>query len=147
MAEVFKKIPSALKKQILIRLAGSGLGIVMLILILSYRGSWQLIIPGIAIFLAFFTSAALLFIKCAAESYVVIHGECIEIEKTGLRKRIKAVYIQQDCRRVKVMNQVQRLRNLNVGDKLAIYMSESAPVYDHDGCYVVFNVIAVGKEW
>ena len=102
MAEVFKKIPSALKKQILIRLAGSGLGIVMLILILSYRGNWQLIIPGIAIFLAFFGSAALLFIKCAGESYVVIRGECVEIEKTGLRKRIKSVYIQQDGRRVKI---------------------------------------------
>lgn len=147
MAEVFKKIPSALKKQILIRLAGSGLGVIMLILILSYRGNWQLIIPGIAIFLAFLGSAALLFIKCAGESYVVIRGECVEIEKTGLRKRIKSVYIQQDGRRVKIMNQVQRLRNLSVGDKLAVYMAENAPVYDHDGCYVVFNVIAVGKEW
>lgn len=147
MAEIFKKIPSALKKQILIRLAGSGLGLIMLILIVSYRGNWQLIIPGIAIFLAFFGSAALLFIKCAGESYVVIQGECIEIEKAGLRKRIKAVYIHQDGRRVKIMNQVQRLRNLSVGDKLAVYISENAPVYDHDGCYVVFNVIAVGKEW
>lgn len=147
MAEVFKKIPSALKRQILIRLAGSGLGVIMLILILSYRGNWQLIIPGITIFLVFFGSAALLFIKCAGESYVVIRGECVEIEKTGLRRRIKAVYIQQDGRPVKIMNQVQRLRNLSVGDKLAVYMAENAPVYDHDGCYVVFNVIAVGKEW
>ena len=147
MAEVFKKIPTALKNQILIRLAGSGLGLIMLILILSYRGSWQLIIPGIAIFLTFLGSAAFLFIKCASESYVVIRGTCVEIEKAGLRKRVKAVYIQHENRSVKVVNQIQRIRNLSVGDKLVVYVSENAPVYDHDGCLIIFNVIAVGKEW
>ena len=50
MAEKFKQIPVPLQKQILIRLAGSGLGLAMLVLILAYRGSWQLMLPGIAIF-------------------------------------------------------------------------------------------------
>ena len=65
MAEKFKQIPVPLQKQILIRLAGSGLGLAMLVLILAYRGSWQLMLPGMAIFLAFTVNAWLLFRKCA----------------------------------------------------------------------------------
>ena len=147
MAEKFKQIPVPLQKQILIRLAGSGPGLAMLVLILAYRGSWQLMLPGIAIFLAFTMSAWLLFRKCADGSYVVIRGECIEIERTGIRKKIKAVYIQSEDRCIRIVTQLQKIRKLSVGDKLTVYLAENAPVYDHDNCLVIFNVIAAGKEW
>ena len=147
MADQFKQIPSPLQKQILIRLAGSGLGIVMLILILAYRGSWQLMLPGIAIFLAFTLSAWLLFRKCVQGAYAVIRGQCTEIERTGIRKRIKAVYIQADDRCIRIVTQLQKIRKLSVGDKLIIYLAEITPVYDHDGCLVIFQIIAAGKEW
>ena len=147
MADQFKQIPAPLQKQILSRLAGSGLGIVMLILILAYRGSWQLMLPGMAIFLAFTVNAWLLFRKCADGSYVVIRGECTEIERTGIRKKIKAVYIQSEGRCIRIMTQLQKIRKLSVGDKLTIYLAENTPVYDHDGCLVIFQIIAVGKGW
>ena len=147
MAEQFKQIPSPLQKQILIRLAGSGLGIAMLLLILAYRGTWQLLIPGIAIFLAFTLSAWLLFRKCVHGAYVVIQGQCIEIERTGIRKKIKSVYIQSEDRCIRIVTQFQKIRKLSVGDKLIIYLAENTPVYDHDGCLVIFQIIAAGKEW
>ncbi len=147
MVEAYKKIPQVLQKQILIRLAGSGLGVVMLLLILAYRGDWRLIIPGIAIFLAFAVDAALLFHKCKNERYVVIQGICQGIDRTGLRKRIKAAYVQCEDKCVKITHQLQKIRNLSIGDKLTVYVSENTPVYEHDGCLVIFNVIAVGKEW
>lgn len=147
MAEQFKQIPSPLQKQILIRLAGSGLGIAMLTLILAYHGSWQLILPGIAIFVAFTVSAWLLFRKCVTGAYVVIHGQCVEIERTGIRKKIKAVYIQNEDRCIRIMSQLQKIRKLSVGDKLTLYLAENTPVYDHDGCLVIFHIIAAGKEW
>ena len=147
MAEQFKQIPSPLQKQILIRLAGSSLGIAMLILILAYRGSWQLMLPGIAIFLAFTLRAWLLFRKCVQRSYAVIRGQCTEMERTGIRKKIKAVYIQSEDHCIRIVTQLQKIRNLTVGDKLTIYLAENTPVYDHDGCLVIFQIIAAGKEW
>ena len=146
MAEQFKQIPSPLQKQILIRLAGSGLGIVMLILILAYRGSWQLLLPGITIFLAFAVNAWQLFHKCVQGAYVVFHGQCIEIERTGIRKKIKAVYIQSEDRCIRIVTQLQKIRRLSVSDKLTVYLAENTPVYDHDGCLVIFQIIAAGKE-
>lgn len=119
----------------------------MLILILAYRGSWQLMLPGIAIFLAFTLSAWLLFRKCVQGAYVVIQGQCTEIERTGIRKKIKAVYIQADDRCIRIVTQLQKIRKLSVGDKLIIYLAENTPVYDHDGCLVIFQIIAAGKEW
>ncbi len=147
MKEAFRKIPAPLQKQILIRLAGSGLGIALLILILSLQWDWQLLFPGISIFLVFSTDAYLLFQKCARERYVVIQGICKEIEKTGIRKKVKAAYIQCEDRCVKVTQQIQKIRNLTIGDKLSIYVSETAPVYEHDGCLVIMNVITARKEW
>lgn len=147
MAEKFKQIPVPLQKQIMIRLAGSGLGLAMLVLILAYRGSWQLMLPGMAIFLDFTVNAWLLFRKCADGSYVVIRGQCTEIERTGIRKKIKAVYIQADDRCIRIVTQLQKIRKLSVGDKLIIYLAENTPVYDHDGCLVIFQIIAAGKEW
>ena len=147
MAEKFKQIPVPLQKQILIRLAGSSLGLAMLVLILAYRGSWQLMLPGMAIFLAFTVNAWLLFRKSADGNYVVIRGECIEIERTGIRKKIKAVYILSEDHCIRIVTQLQRIRKLSVGVILTVYLAENAPVYDHDGCLVIFNVIAAGKEW
>lgn len=147
MAEKFKQIPVPLQKRIMIRLAGSGLGLAMLVLILAYRGSWQFMLPGMAIFLAFTVNAWLLFRKCADGSYVVIRGQCTEIERTGIRKKIKAVYIQADDRCIRIVTQLQKIRKLSVGDKLIIYLAENTPVYDHDGCLAIFQIIAAGKEW
>ena len=147
MADQFKQIPAPLQKQILSRLAGSGLGIVVLILILTYRGSWQLMLPGLAIFVAFTMSAWLLFCNCVQGTYTVIQGQCTEIERTGIRKKIKAVYIQSDDRCIRIVTQFQKIRKLAVGDKLTVYLAENSPVYEHDGCLVIFHVIAIGKEW
>lgn len=145
MRKQFQKIPSVLQKQIMVRLAGSGLGIVMLILILAYQGSIQFLLPGIAITFIFLASAFLLFYRCSEGKYVVIRGTCEEIERTGLRKRLKAVYIQCDEKSVKIVGLLLRLRNLRIGDILEVYIADSTPVYEHDGVYVITNTLAVSK--
>lgn len=93
MKNQFQKIPSVLQKQIMVRLAGSGLGIVMLVLVLAYQGSIQFLLPGIAITFIFLASAFLLFDRCSEGKYVVIRGTCGEIEHSGLRKRLGASHL------------------------------------------------------
>ena len=145
MKNQFQKIPSVLQKQIMVRLAGSGLGIVMLVLVLAYQGSIQFLLPGIAITFIFHASSFLLFDRCSKGKYVVIRGTCEEIEHSGLRKRLKAVNIQCDEKSVKIVGQLLRLRNLRIGDNLEVYIADSTPVYEHDGVYVITNILAVRK--
>ena len=147
MIDKFKNIAPVLQKQILIRLAGSGLGLAMILMMLAYRGSWQLLIPGIIITMGFLISAGVLYDKCVKSNYVALSGICQDIERTSLRKKIKAIYIKSENKTIKIVSQVQRIRNLSVGDKLTVYLPLNEPVYDHDGCFVIFHVIAIGKEW
>lgn len=146
MRERFQKIPPILQKQILIRLAGSALGVIMVALVLAYRGSFQFLLPGIMTTLIFLALAASLFIRCSEGAYVVIKGACEEIERSSLRKKIKAIHIRCDDKAVKIVGQLNRLRNLHVGDSIEAYLSDSAPIYEHDGIYVVTSILAIRKE-
>lgn len=145
MREQFQGLPSVLQKQILIRLAGSASGMVMSLLILVYHGSAQLLIPGVVICFSFLVNAAVMFSSCTGKRYVIIHGTCNEIARSNLRRKLKAVYLENEGKSVKIMGQLQSLRNLRIGDRLEVYISDSAPVYQNDGIFVITQVMAVRK--
>lgn len=146
MLEQFRQIPAPLQKQISLYLSGSLLGLVMMIMILAFHGSWQLIIPSLIIALVFLINGCVLFCRCTEGQYVVIQGVCTEIERTGFKKRIKAVYIRSGEHAIKVVHQLQRIRDLSAGDGLVLYLADNAPVYEVDGYKVVCNALAIGKE-
>ena len=145
MRERFQGLPSVLQKQILIRLAGSASGMVMSLLILVYHGRAQLLIPGVVICFSFLVNAAVMFFHCTGKRYVIIHGTCNEIVRSSFRRKLKAVYLESEGKSVKIMGQLQSLRNLRIGDRLEVYISDSAPVYQNDGIYVITQVMAVRK--
>ena len=60
-------------------------------------------------------SAALLFNRCARGKYVVITGVCTEIERTSIRKRIKAIHLQTEEHYVRLVG-VRGLRSLSIGE-------------------------------
>ena len=145
MREQFQSIPSVLQKQILIRLAGSASGMVMSLLILVYHGSAQLLIPGVVICFSFLVNAAVMFFHCTGKRYVIIHGTCNEIVRSSLRRKLKVVYLESEGKSVKIMGQLQSLRNLRMGDRLEVYISDSAPVYQNEGIFVIMQVMSVRK--
>ena len=146
MNERFQTIPGILRKLILIRLAGSGLGIGMVLLVLVNGGSPQYLIPGFAIALIFLTVAVKLVDRCAKGRYVVINGTCDQIEYTTFRQRPKSVHIRYNGKTVRIMGHLQRLISIKPGDLLEVYLADSAPVYEHDGIYLVTNILAIRKE-
>ena len=91
MKEKFKQIPQPLRKQILLRCVGAGLSLAMLLFVLVYSRDWRFFIPCVVVAILCLASAALLFNRCARGKYVVITGVCTEIERTSIRKRIKAI--------------------------------------------------------
>lgn len=144
MKEKFLRIPVPLRKQILIRLGGCGLGIAMMLMMFAYRGDWKLLLPCIALSAACLQSAASLFDRCDRKQYVVITGRCTEIEKTPFRKRTKAVYLCSDEFNLKIVC-IGKMRNLIPGDTLSVYVSDNTAVYDMDGCKVICSYLALEK--
>ena len=147
MKDKFRQFPQVLQKQILIRLTAGIVSLLMLVIILLYRGGLELMFPCIGFSSIFFISALQLYARCDEKNYVVIKGTCMEIEKTGLRRKVKDIYVKEDQFTVRIVRPSMKLRSLNVGDRITIYLADNAPVYEMDGCKVICNTLAVEKEY
>lgn len=147
MKDKFRQFPKVLQKQILIRLTAGIVSLLMLVIILLYRGGFELMFPCIGFSAVFFISALQLYARCDEKNYVVIRGTCTEIEKTGLRRKVKDIYVKEDQFTVRIVRPTMKLRSLNVGDRITIYLADNAPVYEMDGCKVICNTLAVEKEY
>ena len=147
MKDKFRQFPQVLQKQILIRLTAGIVSLLMLVIILLYRGGLELMFPCIGFSSVFFISALQLYARCDEKNYVVIRGTCTEIEKTGLRRKVKDIYVKEDQFTVRIVRPSMKLRSLNVGDCITIYLADNAPVYEMDGCKVICNTLAVEKEY
>ena len=144
MKEKFLSIPEALRKQILLRLGGTGVGLAMLLMVLVYRGDWRFLIPCIALSLICLGAAVSLYDRCLQGKFIVVEGVCSEIERAPLRRRIKAFYLRNDQHNIKLVG-VRMIKNLIVGDHVIIYIAEDTSVYEIDGYQVVCNYLAIEK--
>ena len=144
MKEKFKQIPQPLRKQILLRCAGAGLALAMLLFVLIYSRDWRFFIPCVVASILCLASAALLFNRCARGKYVVITGVCTEIERTSIRKRIKAIHLQTEEHYVRLVG-VRGLRSLSIGETLSLYVADNTPGYSVEGSNVICNYIALTK--
>ena len=142
MKERFRNIPAPLQKQILQRAFGMAIGIA--IMIFAGKEDIVLLLPGIAALLMFLVSACSLTIRCLDGNYLILRGQCFQIERSFVRKNIKAIYLKVQNHTVKLRCQLPR--RIAVGDQLTIYISNDAPVYEEDGCQVLFHILALGRE-
>ena len=145
MLKSFKNFPPLLQKQITIRLIGSVLGLFCVLVILISHGQWQLIFPGLVISLSFFLSASNLFFRCEEKGYIIIRGICNGFERSSVRKRIKAIYLEAEGKSIKILH-TNKGRPIKEGDCVVVYVADNASVYDLDGEFVICNVLAIGKE-
>ena len=144
MKEKFKQIPYALRKQILLRCAGAGLSSAMLLFVLVYSRDWRFFIPCVVVAILCIVSSVLLFSRCVREKYVVITGVCTEVERTSIRKRIKALHLQTEEHCVRLVG-IRGLRSLSIGETLSLYVADNTPVYSVEGSNVICNYIALEK--
>lgn len=144
MKEKFLSIPEVLRKQILLRLGGSGVGIAMLVIVLAYEGDWRFLIPCIALSILCFGATAALYDRCLQGKFVVVTGTCSEIERVPLRRRIKALYLRNELHNIKLVG-VRRIKNLVIGDSVTVYIADDSAVYEIDGYQVVCNYLAIEK--
>ena len=144
MKEKFMQIPQALRKQIWLRCGGAGMGAAMLLMVLIYSTDWRFMVPCAVVVVLCLASAALLYYRCIQGRYVEICGVCTEIERSGIRKRIKAIYLQTPEYTIRVVG-IKPIRNLSVGDSLTLYVADNTAVYSMEGCSVICSYIAMIK--
>ncbi|MBQ9167181.1 MAG: hypothetical protein IJX67_02075 [Oscillospiraceae bacterium] len=146
MKEKFLSIPLPLQKQILLRLGGSGIGLATLLLVLSHRSDWRLMLPCIALIVLCVGSTLSLYDRCVQSKYVAVTGDCVEIEKSAWRRRTKAIYLRNDQYSIKLAG-VRKIKNLIVGDQLTVYIADNTAVYEVDGYHVICNYLAIEKAF
>lgn len=144
MKKLLKIIPEPLQKEILLRLIGCILGAFLLFVFgIAYK-DWRFWLPCGILSVMCLVSAGTLFFRCVLGNYVVVEGICTDIDKSLLRKRIKAVYIRNDQFSIKIVN-AKRIRNLSIGDTVTVYVADNSAVYDVDGTKVICYYLAMTK--
>ena len=144
MKKAFLEIPRPLQKEILLRLLGAVLGLFLFIFVLIFYKDWRFWLPCVILSVMCLASAGTLFFRCVLGNYVVVEGICTDIDKSLIRRRVKAIYIRNDQFSIKIVN-AKRIRNLSIGDTVTVYIADNSAVYDVDGMKVICNYLAMTK--
>ena len=128
----------------LLRFAGAGACFCLLLVVaVGYRQP-MLCFPFLVMSAFSAGSGALLVWRVDQGKVLVLEGICMEVESTLFRRRPKAVVMECGDRQVKVYLHA-RVRNLAVGERLRLYVAESAPVYEEAGILVLSGYLALER--
>ncbi len=142
MKEKFKKIPQALQKQIIIKYGAALVSLFLMAVSLLLERNLYLSLSFLIFFAFFGFSASQLLYRSAAGQFIMICGQCTRLERTPIRRHIRTLYLWADPHTVKVQI-TGKLRNINVGDAVAIYVSDNTPVYESEGCQQLSTYLAI----
>lgn len=142
MKDKFKHLPDALQKQIIFRFA-IGNGFFVLFLIVQFcTGDIYFSLPCVVFGGVVIVNGGLLLYNSTKGNYISVRGVCRRIETIGIRKRIKNLYIDTEPYTLKLPVR-QRIRSLNKGDTIIVYLSEKTPVYEQDNGYMICSYYAL----
>ena len=142
MKDKFKQLPDALQRQIAIRLA-AGAGFSVLFLIVQFcMGDICFSLPCAVFGGVMIVNGGRLLYNSTKGNFISVRGVCRQIETTGIRKRVRNLYIDTEPYILKLPVR-QRIRNLDKGDTIIVYLSEKTPVYEQDNGYMICSYYAL----
>lgn len=142
MREQFEKLPKAIQKQVIIRLAGGSVFLFLFFVILVCFRDLYFGLPCLILSVFLFVNGGWLFYNGVSGNYVCVEGICEEIEKFGIRKRIRSIRIALEQNSLKIPIR-QRMKTLAVGDTVTVYVSDKMPVYEHEDGYMICSYYAL----
>lgn len=148
MKELYLKLPTVLKKQIIIHASVAILAIILFFVVVFCFSDMILALPCLLLSVFMIVKTAILFYNCIAGLYIAVTGVCTRIETTGLRKRIKAVTISAEEKNLKIPIH-HRLKNIGKDDTVTVYLSKTAPLYYSNGEYIaneIYGISALKEE-
>lgn len=145
MKERFKQIPEELQKQILLRFLVGVLFLILFVVILFCFWDYYLYLPCLFFAGYLIVNGAALFYNSIIGNYICVQGVCEQIDVTGIRKRVKNIYIGME-RNTLCVTIKHRIKRVAVGDTIIVYLSEKTPVYEqHDG-YMICSYYAIATK-
>lgn len=142
MKEKFKNIPQALKTQIFIRLGLAVLAVILAILMSVIAKDFLLGLPCWVLFVYMGINGGILLYNGITENYVSINGTCISVERSRIFRRVKTVTIQTEKGKLKVPIR-KRIKKLNEGVTVTVYVSVKSRVYDNGDGMAIFGYYAI----
>lgn len=142
MKEKFKAIPKPMKTQIFMRFGIGFLSLIIAVLMLAIAKDFILSLPCLLLFGYMAVNGGIILYNGFTEKFVAVSGECVKIERTQLRKRVRVIYIQTEKGQMKVPIR-KRIGRLNEGDKITVYMPTKTRIYEQDNCLVIFGYYAI----
>lgn len=79
---------------------------------------------------------------CIYDNYVVIRGKCIEIQQGLFRKNVRAVVIENNDLKVKIICN-ERRGKYTYGKDLTVYVRQDGKVIQKDGYVYIFEYILI----
>ena len=145
MRKKFGELPVPLQKQIAVRLVGGAVFLFLFAVILLGFRDFYFSLPCLLLSGFLLINGIRLCYNSFAGDYMCIQGICEKIEMSGIRKRIKGIWVQLEGNVVKIPIR-QRMKALSIGDTVIIYLSDKTPVYEQEGSYMICSYYALGTE-
>ncbi len=138
----FKNVPKVLRKQVYLRSVLAAIFLVASVLILIFVRDFMFALPGVAVFVFLAINVGLLLYDCLTEQYIAIEGICIDAEFSPVRKHLKAIYLETDNGNYKILIR-HKLGAVGATDRIIVYVSSRAKLYDFDGRHIVNSYYAM----
>lgn len=145
MKEKLRELPIAIQKQVIIRYGAAAVSLILLVVSLLMAEDPYLSLSLALICVFFLFSASQLLYLALSGHLIEISGECIKVERTPIRRRLKTIYL-------KVETQVVRLqitgkqRDVDAGDQVTVYVSDNAPIYENEGYQQLSSYLAISIQ-
>lgn len=142
MREQLAKLPKAIQKQVMVKLVGGVLFLFLFIVILVCFWDMYFCFPCLLLSGFLFVNGGRLFYNGVSGNYICIEGICKNIEKSGIRKRIRSISLTLEQNRLRIPVW-QRMKTLSVGDTVIVYVSDKTPVYEQEDSYIICSYYAL----
>ena len=141
MREKLRKIPSVLKKQILLRYLSGVLIFILYDILIADSRNIYISLPVIIISVFLITNGGILLYNCVAGEYMCVSGICQSVYKTRFLRRTKCFTMLCDDKTVKIYPH-SHIKGIKEGVLIKIYLSDKTSVYANDTEYVILSYYA-----
>ena len=145
MKELFNQLPQPVRWQAVLRGAGVISFLILFVAIWAGTGEFLFAFPCLVFAVFLFVNSGIMLYNIINGNYVRIHGTCIDIERSGIRRRVKSITISHDDKQVKIPVR-RKFPGLSMGCGVTLYLSDKAPVYERNGAYAIDSYYALTLE-
>ena len=135
LKELYMHLPVTLKKQISIYVGIALLSTLLFFIVVIFSKDLVLALPCMLFSIFMIIKAVSLFYTCIVGNYIEIKGVCSDVEIVGFRKKVKSITLKAENKLLKLPIHY-KLKNVNIGDNLTVYMSKHTKLYYKDDNYI-----------